>query len=49
MQRQTLLLEPPLQHESHGYEVGCQIWLLGVIWELESGKDIVDVWFPALQ
>ena len=39
----------PLQHESHGYEVGCQIWLLGVIWELESGKDIVNVWFPALQ
>ena len=49
MQRRELRLAASMQHERHGYEVGCQIWLLGVVWDLESGKGIVNVGFPALQ
>ena len=49
MQRRELLLAAPLKHERHVYAVGCQVWLLGVIWNPESVKGIVNVGFPALQ
>ncbi len=49
MQRRELRLAASMQHERHGYEVRCQISLVGVVWDLESGKGIVNVGFPALQ